>query len=93
MSILNSTYNAIRPNCDADLVILDGDDVYNCYLLPGIDNADNTAVESLACWRIEKICMTEDDGVTTYKRLYPNGSTAFTFTATQYSTYSYAYKK
>ncbi len=90
--MLKSTYNAISSS-DADLVIIEGDDVYNCYLMPSVNNAGNAEVESLACWRIEKLAKTETDGVVTYKRLYPQGSTAFCFAAAQYNTYEYSYKK
>lgn len=91
--MLNSTYNAMRSDCNADIVILDGDDVYNCYLLPGINNEDNIAVDSLAYWRIEKIAKTEANGVVTYKRLYPDGSAAYAYSVTQYKTYTYSYKR
>ena len=90
--MFRSTYNTIS-SADADLVIIDGDDVYNCFLMPGVNNADNADVESLACWRIEKLAKTETDGVVTYRRLYPQGSAAFCFVAAQYSTYEYSYRK
>lgn len=91
-AMLKSTYNTIT-GTDADLVIIEGDDVYNCYLMPGVNNEGNAEVESLACWRIEKLAKVESDGVVTYKRLYPQGSTAFCFAAALYKTYKYAYKK
>ena len=90
--MFRSTYNTLS-SADADLVIIDGDDVYNCFLMPGVNNADNADVESLACWRIEKLAKTETDGVVTYRRLYPQGSAAFCFVAAQYSTYEYSYRK
>ncbi len=91
-AMLKSTYNTITGS-DADLVIIEGDDVYNCYLMPGVNNEGNAEVESLACWRIEKLAKVESDGLVTYKRLYPQGSAAFCFVAAQYSTYEYSYKK
>ena len=90
--MFRSTYNTLS-SADADLVIIAGDDVYNCFLMPGVNNADNADVESLACWRIEKLAKTETDGVVTYRRLYPQGSAAFCFVAAQYNTYEYSYRK
>ena len=90
--MFRSTYNTLS-STDADLVIIAGDDVYNCFLMPGVNNADNADVESLACWRIEKLAKTETDGVVTYRRLYPQGSAAFCFVAAQYNTYEYSYRK
>ena len=90
--MLKSTYNTIS-STDADLVIIEGDDVYNCYLMPGVNNENNADVESLAFWRIEKLEKVETDGLVTYKRLYPQGSAAFSFIAAQYSTYEYSYRK
>lgn len=90
--MFRSTYNTLS-SADADLVIIAGDDVYNCFLMPGVNNADNANVESLACWRIEKLAKTETDGVVTYRRLYPQGSAAFCFVAAQYNTYEYSYRK
>ena len=90
--MFRSTYNTLS-SADADLVIIAGDDVYNCFLMPGVNNADNANVESLACWRIEKLAKNETDGVVTYRRLYPQGSAAFCFVAAQYGTYEYSYRK
>ena len=90
--MFRSTYNTLS-SADADLVIIDGADVYNCFLMPGVNNEDNADVESLACWRIEKLAKTETDGVVTYRRLYPQGSAAFCFVAAQYNTYEYSYRK
>ena len=90
--MFRSTYNTLS-SADADLVIIAGDDVYNCFLMPGVNNADNANVESLACWRIEKLAKTNVDGVVTYRRLYPQGSAAFCFVAAQYNTYEYSYRK
>ena len=90
--MFRSTYNTIS-SADADLVFIDGDDVYNCFLMPGVNNADNADVASLACWRIEKLAKTNVDGVVTYRRLYPQGSAAFCFVAAQYNAYEYSYRK
>ena len=90
--MLRNTYNT-SSSTDADLVIIAGDEVYNCYLMPGVNNEDKAEVESLTCWRIEKLEKVETDGVVTYKRLYPQGSAAFCFAAAQYSTYEYSYRK
>ncbi len=91
--MLENTYNTVQLNRDADLVIIEGNDVYNCYLMPSVNNADNTSVESLPCWRIEKVSKIEQDDVVMYASLYPQGSTAFCFAAAQYKTYEYTYKK
>ena len=90
--MLRSTYNT-SSSTDADLVIMVDDDVYNCYLMPGVNNEDKADVESLAFWRIEKLEKVETDGMVTYKRLYPQGSAAFCFVAAQYNTYEYSYRK
>ncbi len=90
--MFRSTYNTIS-STDADLVIIDGDDVYNCFLMPSVNNEGNADVESLACWRIEKLAKTDTDGVVTYRRLYPQGSAAFCFVAAQYNAYEYSYRK
>lgn len=85
-------YAAIQPHCDADLIIMDGNNIYNCWLMPNID-LENGNPEDLPHWRIEKIETLETNGVTTYRRLYPNGNPSFQFIANQYASYNYAYKK
>ncbi len=86
-------YNTFGLNNNADLIIADGNNYYNCYLMPGINNAEDVATEQLAYWRIEKIEKTEQDGIVTYKRLYPEGSSAYAFIASQYKEYTYLFKK
>ena len=58
-------YNTFGLNDNADLIIADGDNYYNCYLMPGINNAEDVATEQLAYWRIEKIEKTSDKSVKT----------------------------
>lgn len=86
-------YAAIKPDCDADMVIIDGDNYYNCWLLPNVEHDGTTNLEDLPFWRIEKIEKIEIDGKSIFRRMYPNGNTSFQFIVNQHTTYNYEFKK
>ena len=88
-----NVYATLLPSKDADIIFLDGEDVYNCYLQPSVSNVSGAALDTLPVWRIEKIEKTEADGVVRYRRLFPNGNPAFGFVAADYKLYNYSFKQ
>lgn len=87
-------YAPMPANGEADIIIIQPNgNIYNCYLLPGYENKVGEDIENQPLWRIEKIEKHEAEGVTTFRRLYPNGSTTFSFCAANHSQYEYSFKK
>lgn len=86
-------YAALQPNCDADIIIMDGDNVYRCYIMPGYEQTTDDPVEELPIWRIELVQRIETGNTEIYHRLYPNGNSGFCNKAALYNTYTYAFRK
>lgn len=94
MTMEQNMYAPMPTNGEADVIVIKPNgDIYNCYLMPGYDNATNANIEHLPLWRIEKIEKHMSDDTTTFKRLYPNGSTSFAFIADEHEQYNYTFKK
>ena len=87
-------YAALQPNCDADIILMDGDNVYRCYIMPGYEQKpDDAPVEELPIWRIELVKRIEVGSSEIYHRLYPNGNSGFCFAAAQCQSYTYEFRK
>lgn len=85
-------YAPIPAACDAEMVIIEGDDIYNLWHLQNAVQAD-IFLNQQPIWRIERIHKTEANGVTTYTRMYPDGNTGFVYVADNYNRYTYTFKK
>ena len=90
--MITQLYAPIPAACDAEIVIIEGDDIYNMWHLPSNVLAD-VFLNQQPIWRIERIHKTENNGITTYTRMYPDGNTGFAFVADEYYQYTYTFKK